>query len=572
MTIEEHPVENFRRLRIVVIGAGFSGIYCGIKLPELLRNIDLTIYDKNEGLGGTWWENRYPGCACDIPAHSYVYSFEPNPYWSNFYASAPEIQQYLEGVAKKYSVGRFVKCSHKVVGSSWDQDRKKWSVKVENLKTGETFDDEADVVIQARGLLNDYRWPDIEGLQSFEGKLVHSANWDTSYDYSNKRVGVIGAGSSAIQIVPSLQRLEGMKLNCFIRSKTWIARPFGEAAMEKLHFHHENFTPEEKEAFLADPKGYHHFRKTIETEGNAVHIATIKDSDFSKMARELFTEDMRSKLKKKPEIAEKVLPDFSVGCKRLTPGPGFLEALAEDNVDFISTPIRRIVPQGIELEDGTIVELDALVCATGFKAGRAPPFQVTGVNGVTLQQRFDPYPEAYMSVAVDGFPNWWLMMGPNSGVGSGSLTKIIESVGDYIVKCIRKLQKENIRSMHIKESRVRDFNAYAESYFRRTVYLDNCKSWYRIGDRIFALWPGSTLHAIETFRSPRWEDYEYEYDAQDENPITANRLSWLGNGWSSIQLEEDGDMSYYIEPEFVDFPSAPLPEDTPRWKKVAFTY
>lgn len=295
-------------------------------------------------------------------------------------------------------------------------------------------------------------------------------------------------------------------------------------------------------------------------------------SDLSEEGREKFSKDMKSKLQKKPEIIDKVLPDFAPGCKRLTPGPGFLEALAEDNVDFISKNIRRIVPSGVELEDGTVVELDALVCATGFRAGRAPPFPVTGMNGTTIQDRFEPYPEAYMSVAVDGFPNYFLMMGPNSGVGSGSLTKIIESVGDYIIKCVRKLQKENIRTMHIKPSRVKDFNAYAESYFRGTVYLDDCKSWYRIDNRIFALWPGSTLHAIETFRSPRWEDYEYEYDNESEDPVSANRLSWLGNGWSCLQLEEGGDMSYYIEPEFVDFPSAPLPEETSRWKKLAFTY
>jgi hypothetical protein len=286
----------------------------------------------------------------------------------------------------------------------------------------------------------------------------------------------------------------------------------------------------------------------------------------------MFSDDMRSRLSKKPEIAEKVLPDFSVGCKRLTPGPGFLEALTEDNVDFISKPIRRVVPQGVELEDGTVVELDVLVCATGFRPMAAPVFPVVGLNGATLKNRFDPYPESYMRLAVDGFPNHFMMLGPNSGVGSGSLTKIIESLGDYIVKCIRKLQKENIAAMHIKRRRVDDFNAYAQSYFRRTVYLDNCKSWYRKGDRIFALWPGSTLHAVETLRSPRWEDYEYEYATSDEDPISSNRLSWLGNGWSCLQLEKDGDMSYYIEPEFVDFPSHPLPEETTRWKKVAFTY
>jgi len=177
--LPDHTVENFRPLRVICIGAGFSGIYMGIRIPELLRNVALTIYEKNTGMGGTWWENRYPGVACDIPAHSYMYSFEPNRDWSEFYASGPEIQRYLLRVADKYSVGRFVKLNHKVTRCEWDEDRGVWKVDIEKTDTGEVVYDEAEFIINARGGLNDFRYPDIEGLKSFEGKLVHSADWDT---------------------------------------------------------------------------------------------------------------------------------------------------------------------------------------------------------------------------------------------------------------------------------------------------------------------------------------------------------------------------------------------------------
>ena len=359
--------------------------------------------------------------------------------------------------------------------------------------------------------------------------------------------------------------------------------------MEKLHLDHEqcesmykpyedthlpiSVTEEEKEKFQADPQGYHKFRKTIETDGNAVHAISIRDSEFAEGARKLFTETMHQRLAKRPELADKLIPGFAVGCRRLTPGPGYLEALTEDNVDFISTGIRRITPTGVELEDGRLVELDVLVCATGFNIG-APPFSVVGMDQQTLQDRFKPYPEAYLSIAVDKFPNFFIGLGPNSGVGSGSLTKILESIGDYHIKCIRKLQREDIRAMHVKRSRLKDFSAYIDSYFQKTVYMDECKSWYRSeggrGSRIVGLWPGSTLHAVETLRSPRWEDYEYIYDeGEEDDPIRANRLRWLGNGWSSIQLD-GGDMSYYIEPEFVDFPPSPLPEKSKKWTTLSF--
>lgn len=237
--LKSTSVQNFRPLRVIVIGAGFSGIYLGIRIPEWLRNVDLCIYEKNDGVGGTWWENKYPGCACDIPAHSYVYSFEPNRDWSTFYASSGEIQTYLESTARKFSADRFIKCGHRVKGCVWDVGKGKWRVTVEETATGKVIEDEADVVVSARGILNDYAWPKIDGLWEFQGKVVHSAAWDRSFDYSNKRIGVIGSGSSAIQIVPELQKLDGVRLSCFVRGKTWIAQSFGESAMEKLHMDHQ---------------------------------------------------------------------------------------------------------------------------------------------------------------------------------------------------------------------------------------------------------------------------------------------------------------------------------------------
>jgi len=310
------------------------------------------------------------------------------------------------------------------------------------------------------------------------------------------------------------------------------------------------------------------FRKLIETDGNTIHGITFKGSDIQNWAVSAFGDMMRERLKKKPEIADFILPSFAVGCRRLTPGPGYLEALVEDNADFISDQISEIVPEGIVLETGRKIEIDVLVCATGFNASSPPPFEVYGKNGKSLQERFTPHRETYLTMTVDGFPNFFMMLGPNSAIGSGSLTMMIETEGDYIIKCIRKLQKEDYISMMPKPERVKDFMDYTNEYFKNTVYMDECNSWYRSdggkGDRITGLWPGSTLHCLEALRAPRWEDFDFE--TKDEN-----RLRWLGNGWSVTQLD-GGDPAWYLEPSLQNVPVAGKPEDDEEFKRRPFSH
>ncbi|KAJ4190494.1 hypothetical protein NW767_011320 [Fusarium falciforme] len=576
VALKPRVVENFRPISVIIIGAGFSGIYCGIRIPERLRNVKLTIYEKNSGIGGTWYENRYPGCACDIPSHSYQYTFAPNPNWSQSHAPAPEILQYLESVTKRYSVDRFIKTSHKVLDAIWDEKASQWHVTVKNLQTGETLEDRADVVISARGTLNERSWPDVLGLQDMKIPVMHSASWDESVNFENKRIGIIGGGSSAIQIIPKLQKLPGTKLSCFVRSKTWIAKPIGESVMKSLGIDHEVFSPEQRKKFATDPEYYLNFRTAIERDGNSAHSLTMKDSQMQKLAREDLIALMRKKLESKPHIFESLLPDFGVTCRRLTPGPGYLEALTEDNVEFINTPITRATETGLVLQSSEEKKLDILVCATGFQTSAPPPFPVIGKNGQTMQQRFEPYAETYLSLATDGFPNYFMMLGPNAAIGTGPLTTMIERTGDYIVKCIRKLQKEGISSMEPKAARVKDFSKIIDEYFKGTVYLDRCSSWYKNnggrGDRITGVWPGSALHAMETLRSPRWEDFDYVY-REDSAGNEGNRLAWLGDGWSAAQVDPgEGELAHFLQPELIDIPSEPFPEDTPVFRMLPFSH
>lgn len=411
----------------------------------------------------------------------------------------------------------------------------------------------------------------------------HLLTLPISYDFENKRIGVIGSGSSSIQIVPSLQRLPGTHVSTFVRSKTWISPPFSAHLWDKYGFEGVVIPKELRDRFANDPEHYHKFRLAVEEDGNGIHEATMKGTALQIGSKDMFHQHMKERLKTHPEIFEALLPSFSPGCRRLTPGPGYLEALTQPNVDFITSPISRISETAIHTADGKSHEIDALVCATGFKSSAPPPFPLTGSNGLTMTKKWEDRAVSYLSHSVAGFPNLFSMLGPNSAIGTGSLTKMIETVGDYIIKAIRKIQKDNIASMVAKEARERDFTEYVDAYFEGTVFSDECRSWYKNKGTgaVVGLWPGSTLHCVEAMRSPRWEDFDYVYLDELEGHDTddklkgvgkeANRLAWLGNGMSITQ-QEKRDLAWYLYPEFLDKPAAPYPEKKETYAIRPFSY
>ncbi|KAK0934973.1 hypothetical protein LTR29_013470 [Friedmanniomyces endolithicus] len=585
--LHDTPIENQRPIKVIVIGAGYSGVYCAIRIPERIRNCELVVYEKNEGVGGTWYENKYPGAACDVPSHSYQFSFNPKVDWSALYAPSQEIRDYIEESAKKYGADRFIKLQHEVKDCEWNQQEGLWHIKVQR-PNGEIFEDTCNVLISARGNLNNRQWPDIEGLRSFKGETMHSSQWNEKYDFTNKRVAVIGSGSSAIQIIPKLQKIPGTTLNCFIRSRTWISPPLGQSIQDKMGMGDKfTFAPDFVEKLKDDPEEWLKFRLMVEADANNIHAVTLKGTPIQLGAQKMFEEGMKARLQKKPEYFDWLKPGFSPGCRRLTPGPGFLEALSEDNVNFIRDKITRIEPEGVVTEDGKLHEIDVLVCATGFYASAAPPFRTAGLDGETLQNHWKKRATNYLSLATDNFPNHFFMLGPNGAIGEGSLTMMIETTGSYILKAVRKLQKENIKSMVIKHERVRDFTQYCDTYFRGTVFMDECQSWYRkdgqgrSGPFVTGLWPGSCIHCIEALRSPRWEDYSYTYMPEPEsaNKGVVNQMAWLGNGWGMNQLAAEPrevDLGFYLTPMFQErdlgVPVVGRPEENEQYRIRPWSY
>ncbi|KAI0948890.1 hypothetical protein AcW1_008635 [Taiwanofungus camphoratus] len=554
-------IDEYKPIRVVIIGTGFSGIVAGIRFPQRMQNVDLTIYEKNIAVGGTWLTNKYPGLACDIPSHCYQYTFEPKTDWSSFYAPGAEIRAYLQSVVDKYKLMRYIKLQHRLVHAQYDEPSGKWQLRVRRPLPGtdsgtdgdvefEEFTDSADILFTGTGSLSRWKWPEIEGLRDFKGKLFHTADFevgdstwqDAVKSWSDKKVGVIGVGSSALQVVPALQPKVGKIVN-YVRGKTWLATPFVSAELAKLMKRDPNvanytFTEEDKAA-LEDPVYYKQFRRELESVLNSNHPGTLRGTKEQMQARAVFKEHMMKKLAKKPWIADHLIPDFPVACRRLTPGPGYLEALCQDNVDFITSHIDRITTTGIATVDGKHEDLDIIICATGYDTSFQLDFPFIGRGGVSLQEKWTPHPTTYLALCTDGFPNWFMALGPNSGVGSGSLLVVIERQVDYAVEAAKKLQRERLKSIEVKKEAVKDFDEYLESYFPNTVYSEKCRSWYKMGNeegRIVGIWPGSCLHAVRAIAHPRWEDFEYELEDG-----VKNRMYWLGDGQTWNEKTMTGD-------------------------------
>jgi cation diffusion facilitator CzcD-associated flavoprotein CzcO len=541
-----------RKLKVITVGAGLSGIQMAYLMQKHTENVEHVIYEKNATLGGTWYENRYPGCACDIPSHAYTLNWALNPDWPRFFSYAPDIQKYLEKVCDVFDLRKYMTFNTEVIRAEWQDDVGKWKVTLrQKTASGEEreFQDECDLFLYASGILNNHKWPGIKGINSFKGRIVHTARWPQDYQseqWKNERVAVIGSGASSIQTVPAMQP-HVKHLDVFVRTGVWfvqIANNYGQ---------NKEYTEEERDEFRRDPRKLVAHAKDIENQVNGLWGAFYTASETQKTITNIFKERMKEFIKDE-RLLKGFTPKFEIGCRRITPGDPYMNAIQESNVDVHFTAVDEITEKGVIGADGVEREVDTIICATGFDVTYRPRFPIIGKNGVNLYEKWKNEPEGYLGLACPDMPNWLMFVGPTWPVENGSVTGPLFSVAEYAIKIIKKMQRDHIKSWVPRQDITDKFNEHAQEWIKHTVWKDDCRSWYKNNEtgRVNAVWPGSSNQYAEVIETPRYEDFEIEY-------MHKNPWAHLGMGYAMCNAKfPNSDISPYLQLENID----------PKWLKA----
>ncbi|MGV9673127.1 flavin-containing monooxygenase [Gordonia sp. NPDC003504] len=502
-------------VEIAIVGAGFSGLGAAITLSRAGVD-DYVILDRGADFGGTWRDNTYPGAACDVASNLYSYSFAPNPDWSRSYSHQPEIHRYINTVADDHGVRERARFGTEVTRAAWDEDSAHWLISTIADGVENTY--RARHLIGAVGPLCEPNLPDIEGIESFAGTVMHSARWDSDVDFTGKRVAVIGTGASAIQIVPELAKVAG-RLDVYQRTAPWIVprteRPY--TPVEHWAFKH---LPAVQSASRA---GIYAFNEFV-AFGMTYSPAALKPVEI--LARANIFRGIRD-----PELRAKATPKFQIGCKRILRSNAWYPALDRDNVDLVTDPIERITPTGVVTADGTTRDIDILVVATGFHVTDSRVFgSIIGADGRSLAQVWDEIGmQGYKGSFVHGFPNMMLMIGPSTGLGHTSMVYMIESQLNYLADYIATTRRRDAVRIDVTEAAQRRYNAGIQHKLRNSVWVNGgCASWYKDANgNITTLWPGFTFDFRRETRTFDVTAYDVTTAADaaattvDPTPVTA---------------------------------------------------
>jgi cation diffusion facilitator CzcD-associated flavoprotein CzcO len=485
------------RFYAIVVGAGFAGICTAIRLKQAGID-DFVVLERESGVGGTWRDNRYPGAACDVESHLYSFSFEPNPEWTRQFAPGAEILEYLQRCADKYGVTPHVRFGRGVVRAVFDERRNVWAV---TTSSGETLF--ARLLVSACGGLSRPAVPDIPGLASFEGGMCHSARWDDRIAIDGAALAVVGTGASAIQIVPAVAP-RAARVYVLQRTPPWI--------MPKLD-----------RAIRVEERARYRRRPLLQRLARIVQYWQHEVSAVAFIAAPWLFVHVGARLAraylersvKDPALRAKLSPAYTMGCKRILPTNDWYPALQRENVELVTDPIRAVTPRGIQLETGVELRVDSIVLATGFQAAEnVAPFEVHGRDGRRLDQVWRDGAEAYLGTAIAGFPNFFMLIGPNTGLGHTSMILMIESQVQYVVDAARTMRARHLGSVDVRADVQARYNASLQARLGRTVWASGCRSWYLTpSGRNTTLWPGFTFEF--RFRTRRFDpgDYRTTIDA-----------------------------------------------------------
>jgi cation diffusion facilitator CzcD-associated flavoprotein CzcO len=483
-------VSEIPHQRFAIVGAGFSGLGIAIRLKQ--EGIeDFVVLERAAELGGTWRENTYPGCACDVPSNLYSFSFAPNPDWSHTFSPQPEIWAYLKRVAREHDVERHIRYGREVTAARWDADEQLWRIETAG------GDLTADMLVAGAGPLADPKLPDIEGIDSFQGMIFHSARWDHEHVLDGERVAVVGTGASSIQLVPKIQPRVG-KLHVFQRTPPWVVP-------------HRNrpTTRWERMLFGAIPAAQRLVRGAVYCARELFVLPLMRPREGS-LPERMASRHLREQVPD-PALRARLTPAYRIGCKRILISDEYYPALVQPNVEVVTDAIARITPSGIVTADGVERELDTIILGTGFHVTDMPVAHwIYDGDGRSLADAWSASAQAYLGSTVAGFPNLFLLVGPNTGLGHNSIVFMIESQLHYLIECLRFMRGRGLDVIEVREPVQRRYNEELQQKLRGTVWNSGgCASWYLDEHgRNTTIWPGSTWPYRQRLRRFRPEDYE----------------------------------------------------------------
>jgi cation diffusion facilitator CzcD-associated flavoprotein CzcO len=478
---------------VVVVGAGFGGIGASIRLAE--AGIEHVILEKADDVGGTWWANKYPGCRCDVPSHLYSFSFALNPDWSDTYSLQPEIHRYLRKVADDYGVVERVRFNTEVTAARWDDGAKRWLL---DTSAGPIS---ADALISAHGFLSEPAVPHFAGIESFTGTVMHSAQWDPSFDVTGKRVGVIGTGASAVQIVPLVQQ-QAKQLYVFQRTAAWILPHRGRPIRAW-----------ERALYRRVPAVQRLVRQLVYLRNEFLILPALLTGKRLDLIRKMALDHLDAQVSD-PQLRARLTPTFAPGCKRLTPTNDYLPAIAAPNTELVTEGIQELRGDGTVTVRAATQPLDVLILATGFRVtDNTFPARIVGREGRTLREVWDDDSMGgYNGTTFAGFPNLFMLAGPNTGIGHTSLVYMIEAQLPYIVGALRHMRDHRVVALDVRPDVQAAYNEMIQRKLRLSVWnTGGCSSWYldKLG-RNSTIWPDYTFNFARRLKRFDVESYYQE--------------------------------------------------------------
>ncbi|HYB82764.1 MAG TPA: NAD(P)/FAD-dependent oxidoreductase [Mycobacterium sp.] len=484
-------------LSVGIIGAGPGGIALGILLARTGFR-DFIIFDREDGVGGTWRINTYPGLACDVKSHLYSYSFDLNPHWSRLWSPQPEILKYFERCVEDQGLQPHLQLGTEIRSARWDDRAQCWQL---TTTTGEHH--EFDVVVSAVGLFTQPVLPELVEQEPFTGTVMHSSRWDHSVDLAGARVAVLGTGSTASQLVPELAKVAA-QVYSVQRSPTWILpKP------DRLYSRRERWLF----AHIPFAKKLYRTRLWLRSESNisVIEHGSEKTQEFTAIAMRLLEHSVADE-----QLRRKLTPDHPMGCKRLVFSSDYLTALTQAHVEVLSSPARYLRARSLVMQDGTERDVDVVVCATGYAAADyLGEIEVTGEGGVTLRDVWRDGAHAYLGMAVPGFPNFFMLYGPNTNVGSNSVIFVLEAQARYIVRALRYLRRKGKSYVAVRPLAMANFLAKIDQWMQGTVWTTQCSNYFRAANgRVVTQWPRSARAFWGMTRRFKSADFTFEAPAE----------------------------------------------------------